>query len=154
MRLLLGALAETLDPAHQLARLLERALLLPRDRLTGQRTRGLPQLSRGIGDVRPDLFLECVRILRRPATDHVLRELDLVLDPLLPDRVGCFAEPVRRRRLVAAPLAREAVGVCFESSDLGAQSVLSLRQLLLLFSALCAARAEHLLHIVGDRFLT
>ena len=112
-------IAHRLEPAHQLARLIERAALsfwrLPVGAECARR--GAHPLG-DVADVLADLVLDRVRVLGRRIAKCALGEVDLVLDALLAHRVGRLDGAPRRVRLGLARLATHTLGVRLELLDL------------------------------------
>ena len=150
MPLTLQPLSQRLHPLHQLTCVLERPLLRAGRRLPAKRPDRLAQILRRFGDVVADLSLERIRVLRRPTAHHALRELDLVLHPLVADRLRRLAQPIRGVRLLTATFAREPIRFGLQPRDVPAERILAGVQIALTFDTVGAGRALHLANVLSD----
>ena len=144
---------QCLHPPHELSSRLQSPLLPPLRRLPGERRDSRAQVLGGFADVRPDLLLERIRILRRPTADHALRVLDLVPHALIADRLGRLAQFARCARLIASTLARDAIGLRLELLHLGVERILLRAERPHARRAIGARRPLHAPHVLGDPLL-
>ncbi len=107
------ALLERLEPAHEIAGLVE-GLLEPGRPGGADRLAGLGELLLEIADVVADLGLELLGVGRRPGADEAARVADLLLELALANAVRGLLELGRRAALLAPELGRGRVDVALE----------------------------------------
>ena len=142
------ALLERLEPAHEIAGLVE-GLLEPGRAGRADGLAGLGELLLQIADVVADLGLELLGVGRRPGADEAARVADLLLELALADAVRGLLELGGRAALLAAELGRRRVDVALEVGDPRLHLVLALGQAADALDALLIVEVAEAGHLPG-----